>query len=356
MKKTRQRAEARAIPLVDGLDWTVPWAILPGTLTEIASLVRTGSIPAPAAGVVAQLEQREGAARTAGAVAVLTLRGVITPRASWLSILFGGGYGLDMFREAFREALADDDITAILIEIDSPGGRSDLVAETAREIRAARGGKPIVAIANTMCASAAYWIASAADEVVGTPSGYIGSIGAYITHLETSKFDEELGFTYTLISAGKYKTDGNELEPLTNSARENFQSIADSCFDMFVADVAAGRGVDEAQVRSGYGEGHVLPADAALDEGLIDRIETYEQTVARLVTGRTPAAVPAVAAATAPAVPVTADAAGDSHELAPPVPQTEAPDQASPPSPPAGREAVTNGETPSWLLFPTPRH
>jgi signal peptide peptidase SppA len=278
-----------------------------------------------------------------------------------------------MFREAFREALADDDITSILIEIDSPGGRADLVAETADEIRAARGqGKPIVAIANTLAASAAYWIASAADEVVVTTGGLVGSIGTYITHLETSKFDEDLGFTYTLISAGKYKTDGNELQPLSDSARENYQQIVEAFNDLFIAGVADGRGVDEDTVRNGYGEGHVLPPDAALAEGMVDRIETYEQTVARLIAGRGPGARSPLAAAT-PAATARLDAPDPAAQLEQPelplvddtpapAPAVEAPTAAAaaepPPSspPPAEREAVTASSPPAWQLIPTSRH
>ncbi len=348
----KRKTRARTIPLVDGLDWTVPWAILPATLTEIASLIRHSAIPVPSMedrgpGPVAQLDTDRGASRTAGAVAVLTLRGVITPRASWLSILFGGGYGLDMFRESFREALADDDITAILIEVDSPGGRSDLITETAREIRAARGGtKPIVAIANTLAASAGYWIASQADELVVTPSGYVGSIGTYITHLETSKYDEARGFTYTLIGAGKYKTDGNELQPLSDTAKANYQEIVDACHNMFVADVAAGRGTDDATVRNGYGQGHMLTPDAALAEGMVDRIETFEQTVSRLVTGRSaPAGSDTNALTQQNAVRITAQ----QHEQLQTQPASSNP-------PPTEREAVTDGHVPPWQLIPTPHH
>lgn len=340
----------RVMPLIDGLDWTVPWAIMPAALTEIAALTRRGSLPTatPTTGsLVAQIGDRDGASRTAGAVAVLSLRGVITPRASWLSMLLGGGYGLDAFREAFREALADDDITSILIEIDSPGGSAALVAETAREILAARGIKPIVAIANTLAASAAYWIASAADEIVVTPSGYVGSIGVYITHLQTSKFDEGLGFTYTLISAGEFKTDGNEYEPLTDSARANYQLIVDACMTMFVTDVAAGRGVPDATVRDGYGQGHMLPADAALAAGMVDRVETFEQTVSRLITGR------ASSLAGAPA----AQAALPAAEVQQPTPAVGEPtvDPALQP-PPVEREAVTDEPVAPWQLLPTPHH
>jgi hypothetical protein len=70
------------------------------------------------------------------------MRGLITPRASFLSMLFGGGGGLMSFRQALREAIANDDITAIVLDVDSPGGSTDLLSETAAAIRAAREVKP----------------------------------------------------------------------------------------------------------------------------------------------------------------------------------------------------------------------
>jgi hypothetical protein len=92
-----------------------------------------------------------------GYVAVIPLTGLITARGSFLSMLFGGGGGLLDFRDSFREALNSPEVSAIVLDVDSPGGYVDLVPETAEEIYEARGEKPIVAVANTMAASAAYW-------------------------------------------------------------------------------------------------------------------------------------------------------------------------------------------------------
>lgn len=262
-----------------------PWAIRPETMPMIAQLLRRG-MSAEENDRVTRQAARRGGPRVAGGIAVLSLRGVITPRPSILSMIFGfGGGGLQGFRENFREALSDTDIAAIVLDIDSPGGLIDLVPETAAEIRAARGIKPIIAVANTMAASAAYWIAAQADEIVVTPSGEVGSIGVFTTHEDWSKFDEKLGVATTLISAGKFKVEGNPFEPLSADARAAIQGIVDELYGMFIADVAAGRKVKAADVSGGFGEGRLLTAKRALAAGMVDRIETLEDTIARVASG-----------------------------------------------------------------------
>jgi signal peptide peptidase SppA len=265
-----------------------PWAIRQESLDVLTALARHELSAHEAIKVLEPAAATQRAEVTKGAgVAVIPLRGVITPRASLFSMLFGGGGGLESFRESFRAALDDDEVSSILIDVDSPGGSVSLVAETAAEVLGARGVKPIVAIANTMAASAAYHIASAADELVITPSGFAGSIGVYIVHDDLSKLNEDIGILPTYISAGKYKVDGNQDEPLSDSAREALQADVDDFYDVFVAAVAEGRGVSEAAVRKGYGEGRTLTAPRALAAGLVDRIATYEQTVTRLLAGDT---------------------------------------------------------------------
>ncbi|MDQ3933420.1 MAG: S49 family peptidase [Actinomycetota bacterium] len=222
--------------------------------------------------------------QTTGGVAVIPLRGLITPRASYLSYLFGGGGGLQGFRSQLREAVGDADISAIVLDIDSPGGSTDLLAETAAELRAAREVKPIVAVANTWAASAAYWLAAQGDELVVTPTGEVGSVGVFMAHEDWSKFEEDFGVNTTLISAGKYKTEGNRFEPLSNEARETFQAIVDYYYDLFTYDVGKGRSVAQSVVKGPkYGEGRMVLAKQAVAQGMADRVETLEQTIARVV-------------------------------------------------------------------------
>lgn len=220
---------------------------------------------------------------TGGAVAVLRLRGVITPFGSFLSLLFGGGPGgLVGFQASLQEAVADPEISAIVLEVDSPGGIIDLVPETAAMIREARAQKPIVAVANTMAASAAYWLASQADELVVTPSGEVGSIGVFVMHEDISGALEADGIDITFVQAGQYKTEANPFEPLSAEAEAYLQERVDEVYSMFVADVALGRDASEDDVRSEFGEGRVVSAERAVELGMADSVATLEETIARV--------------------------------------------------------------------------
>lgn len=265
------------------------WSILPEVFDDVCDFLagrwsrqkfearleaaRALDAPAPGAGQGAR-----------GAVAILPLHGLITPRSSFLAMLFGGaGGGLLGFRAAFREAMAADEVESIILDIDSPGGLTDQVPETAAMIREARGqGKRIVAHANTMAASAAYWIAAQADEIVVSPSGQTGSIGVILFHEDVSGMEEQFGIQTTIISAGKFKAEANPYEPLSREARQSLQAYVDQVYDMFVDDIAAGRGAPANAVRSGYGQGRLELAADSVQFGLADRIESFEATLLRM--------------------------------------------------------------------------
>ncbi len=233
-----------------------------------------------------EIDARIGARRqtTAGpqGVAVLPLHGVIMPKASMMSEM-SGGTSIDTFRQQFRQAMAAPDIAAMVIDVDSPGGMVDGVPEMAAEMRASRGKKPVVAVANTEAASAAYWLASQADEVVVSKSGRVGSIGVYTSHEDESQKSDKEGVRTTLISAGKFKTEGNPFEPLTEEARANLQSMVDDYYGMFLSDVAKGRRVPLDAVRSGYGEGRVVQARPALSAGMVDKVATLDEVIADML-------------------------------------------------------------------------
>jgi signal peptide peptidase SppA len=136
-----------------------------------------------------------------------------------------------------------------------------------------------------MMASAAYWLASQADEIVSIPSGNVGSIGVFSAHQDLSAALEKEGIKVTLIKAGKFKVEGNPFEPLSDEARAQIQTRVDDAYSQFTKDVARGRGVKPSDVRGGYGEGRALPAKEAKAVGLIDRIATMDEVLGKL-TGR----------------------------------------------------------------------
>jgi signal peptide peptidase SppA len=222
-----------------------------------------------------------------GSVGVIPIRGTIRHHAAadiW-SILFGSSASTtEQISSELRAMLADETIGAIVLDIDSPGGTSYGITELSTEIFNARGKKPIVALADDVMASAAYWIGSAADALYATPSALVGSIGVYILHEDISKMADDVGVKVTFVSAGKYKTEGNQFEPLDDEARGHLQELVDDTYDQFVKDVARNRGVADAAVRQGYGQGRVLPAKKAKALGMIDGIYTLDEAIARSVS------------------------------------------------------------------------
>ncbi len=263
-----------------------PWAILPSTLAMIMDLLRFY-----AAGNrfnAEEVRERIGAAsrpssRITGAVAVLPLVGVIAHRMDLMTET-SGGTSVEGFTRGFRQALADPQVGAIVIDVDSPGGAVDGIDELSAEIYRARGQKPITAVANSLAASAAYWIATAADELVVTPSGEVGSIGVIAAHEDLSAAAEMKGVKVTLISAGKYKAEGNPFEALGDEGRGAIQERVDEYYEMFVRAVARNRGVGVAEVREGYGEGRVVGAKRAQALGMVDRVATLDETIERMMS------------------------------------------------------------------------
>lgn len=261
------------------------WGIRPETMRLISAYARGDVEMAEVSKEVVTEEAVSQRLQGGGAVAVIGLQGVITPKG-YFSFFGGDSGGLQGFRRALREAVASDDIGSVVINVDSPGGRVDLVPETAADVRAARDVKPVIAVANTMAGSAAYWIASQATELVVTPSGDVGSVGVFIVHEEFSEMDKRIGISTTLIKAGRFKAEGNPYEPLTEEAREHFQSVVDEIYGLFLADVAKGRGVSAAKVRTDFGEGRMLSAKKAVEAGMADRVDTIENVLADLTRGK----------------------------------------------------------------------
>jgi signal peptide peptidase SppA len=286
--------QQRAYPHIVRAVLSVPWAIDPNSLAwavivEVLAL-RSAGIMFTEAEIQARIEAAQNGPRRGGGrpargqtIGIVPIYGVIAPRQSLMSS--SGGTSVDAIGRDFREAVDDPDLDGVLLDIDSPGGVVDGVEELAAEIRAARGRKPIVAIANHMAASAAYWIASAADELVATPSAQVGSIGIFTAHEDLSEALAKEGVKRTIVSAGKYKAEGALGSPLSPEAIAHLQEQVDERYAMFTSAVARGRGVSVETVRNRYGEGRSVMAKKALAAGMIDRIDTFDATVRRIAKG-----------------------------------------------------------------------
>jgi signal peptide peptidase SppA len=295
------------------------WVIEPNKLNTILGFLELKAAGlGPSVETIAKIEaanleaarRADSFANTGGSVAVLPLYGLISHRASMMNSISGpGGTSCQKFGAQLHQAVSDPGCKAIVIDVDSPGGMVEGVAELAADILQARGKKPIIAVSDCLMASAAYWICSACSEIVVSPSSQTGSIGVYTAHVDESKALDMEGVKKTLISYGKYKTEGNPYEPLTDEAQTAMQRTVDAYGEMFVRAVAKGRGVSADAVRGGFAQGRMATAQEAVDLGMADRIATLDQVLEKYGVNRSNG-VPMDAAAKAPVVRASAKADG----------------------------------------------
>jgi len=265
---------------------TSPWALEPEMLAVVVDILTRRlagedthldvSALAPPRRDLLTGEQPKG-------VAVIPMHGVIAPKISMFSEM-SGGTTFQQATQQLREAVASKDVGSIVLDWDSPGGNVQGADEFAHEMLKARAVKPVVSQVNYRMCSAAYWTGACATEIVASPSGVVGAIGVFSIHDDLSKALEHRGIKRTYLAKGKFKVDGNETAALSEDTKAHFLDEMEVPYTKFVNAVAHGRGVSPAAVRSGFGEGRAVQADKALELGMVDRIATLDDTVARLTS------------------------------------------------------------------------
>lgn len=216
--------------------------------------------------------------RVNGQIAVIPVHGTLaTFDDPWFGIssMPRIGYALDV-------AMSSKDIKGVILHVDSPGGTVYGTPELANKISGYRGTKPLIAIADTEAASAAYWTASAADQLVVTTSGEVGSIGVLTIHQDLSQAMEQMGRKVEIISAGKYKVEGHPFAPLDKEARAEMQRSVDEIYGDFVKAVANHRNVTPDTVRKQFGEGRMVDAKRAVSVGMADRVATFNELLSMI--------------------------------------------------------------------------
>lgn len=212
-------------------------------------------------------------------VAILPIVGSLVNRGAWI----GASSGLVSYEgiaAQLREAAADPEVRAILLDIDSPGGEATGMFATARLVAAVNKTKPVVAFVNDVAASAAYGIASAARDIIVSPTSMVGSIGVVLTHLDRSGELEDRGVKPTLIHAGAHKVDGHPFGPLSDAVRADLQAEVMKIYDQFVGLVAEWRGgrLSAEAIRATEARTY-LGADA-IAQGLADRMASLDEVIA----------------------------------------------------------------------------
>lgn len=209
-----------------------------------------------------------------GSIAILSIRGFIFRYQDWF-VDAVDGTSIENLTTLFEEALFDEKISAIVLDINSPGGEVDGTPEFAESIFSARGIKPIHAYVSSIGASAAYWIASAADKVIVQESAAVGSIGVYGTYNTNPESEGEI----TIVSS----VSPNKISDLsTESGINQVKRHVDALGDIFVRNVAKYRGVSEREVLHRFGQGDVRIGHDAVGNGMADSVGSLKSTLAEL--------------------------------------------------------------------------
>lgn len=214
--------------------------------------------------------------RTRGDVAYIDVVGVLLPSATEAGFWRSWGFdatGYDEIRSMLAVAIADPAVRTIVLMVSSPGGTVAGTIETADAIWIARqkSGKAVIALVDQCCCSAAYYMASQAEQIIAEPNAVIGSIGTLVIYSDTSKMYEQYGVRQVVIKSGEFKGGTAAGVPITEEQVKMIQPVIDGMAGHFIEDVARGRGMKSEQVRS-LATGAYWLAEQAMSLKLIDRV------------------------------------------------------------------------------------
>lgn len=225
--------------------------------------------------------------RLEGGIAILTIAGSLVNRGAWLETN-SGLVSYEGITAQLRQAKLDTEAKAVVIDMDTPGGEATGMFSVAAVVAEVAKVKPVIVVVNDMAASAGYGIASAATEIVVSPTSVVGSIGVVLTHLDRSGELHQKGIKPTLIFAGSHKVDGNPFGPLSASVQADLQAEVLTFYDMFVGLVASGRGSKLTEEMARATEARVFIGQEAVTRGLADRIASLDAVISQLKNGGLP--------------------------------------------------------------------
>ncbi|MBN1592547.1 MAG: signal peptide peptidase SppA [Candidatus Coatesbacteria bacterium] len=180
-----------------------------------------------------------------------------------------------------RQLRKDEDVKAIVIQINSPGGTVGSVQEICHEIKLAReAGKKVIASVADMAFSGGYYIASACDEIIANPGSLTGSIGVIIVGADLQRLLEMLGIKFNVIKSGKHKDIMAYWRDMTDEERNLLQTLIMDCYQQFVSAVSEGRGISIEQVLP-LADGRIFSGVQAIENHLIDSLGTLDDALRR---------------------------------------------------------------------------
>ena len=199
-------------------------------------------------------------------IAVISIEGVLTSSE-------------DTIRQ-FKQYEEDEDVKALVLRIDSPGGTVVAAQEIYAEIRKLREHKVVLTSMGNVAASGGYYVASATEEIVANPGTLTGSIGVISEYPNIEELMKRVGLRSEVMKSGRFKDLGNPTREMTEEERQLLQDIIDNIHNQFIRDVALGRGRTVEEIEP-LADGRVFTGEQAKENGLVDRLGNFQDALDR---------------------------------------------------------------------------
>ena len=255
------------------------WMIETGWMTQAVSMIKSGVWYPKAAGH----EEKRKKARTFAVQKATAIIPIIGPMMKFDS-KFGGANTI-LIRQQLRQAANDSRISSILLHIDSPGGTVAGTKELADDVAAVNQKKPVFAQIDDMGASAAFWVASQARMIFANATAMVGSIGTVVVIEDTSEAFERAGIKVHVISTGEHKGAFAEGTEVTKSQLSEARNLVNDLNEHFLTAVKAGRDFSDKHIKA-ISDGRIFIGQKAVDLGLIDGVQSLDQTLQDVVAER----------------------------------------------------------------------
>jgi len=220
----------------------------------------------------------KGEGEDPGKIALITLHGVIKGSGSEIQ---GDGALYELSRR-LHKAAEDEDIKAVLFQVNSPGGglaASNIIHNQVMNIK--KAGKPVVVWISGLAASGGLYVSAPADWIIASPTALVGSIGVIMQHLLVKELCEKIGVKVKPIKSTHMKDIGSPFRDMTKEEEQYFKRLIDNFHDHFVNIIVEGRGLDETKVRE-MASGKIFTAEESKEYGLIDDIGFFEDAMTKI--------------------------------------------------------------------------
>lgn len=209
---------------------------------------------------------------TANGIALVSLKGLMVKNPSPLEQVFLGATCTQSFTDQIEALIDNSAVQGVLIDMDSGGGSVQGVIEASQAVKKLSDQKPVVAFTDGMMASACYWVASQANDIIGSPSARVGSIGVYLPIADYSEQYAKEGIKVEVIKNedGKHKGVGVEGTAITEEQRKQIQSEVEEIYGEFKESVLQKRNIKETAM-----QGQAFMAKGAVEMGLLDAVGNF---------------------------------------------------------------------------------